>query len=88
MNSLKTLARRLCLWAMVWGWWFTIEGTAWAKKAVETSSTEKAGKPSYWVFPYFIVILCIALGMLVVCRTARRSERAKPQTYEELKTAD
>ncbi|HLA86052.1 MAG TPA: hypothetical protein VJL29_14770 [Thermoguttaceae bacterium] len=86
MSSLKAVSRRLGTWVMVWACWLAIQGAAWAGPPV-TTNTEKAG-PGSWVLPYVIVILCIALGMLVVCRTARRAERARPEKYEAVKTAD
>jgi len=86
MNCWKTALRGLWLLVAGWACWVATEGAAWAAGAGEPV-TEK-GSARDWVLPYFIVILCIALGMLVVCRTARRSERARPEKYEQLKTAD
>jgi uncharacterized membrane protein AbrB (regulator of aidB expression) len=85
MNWLKTAGKRLLLVATICGTWLAVVGTAWAAPAAKTEEKSTAG---YWVFPYFIVLLSIALGMLVVCRTARRSDRARPQSYEQLKTQD
>jgi hypothetical protein len=86
MNWLKTTGKRLLLAATLLGTWLAVTvGTAWALPPMQTEEKDKAGD---WVFPYFIVLLCIALGMLVVCRTARRSDRARPQQFEQLKTAD
>ncbi|MBN2216385.1 MAG: hypothetical protein JW719_03310, partial [Pirellulales bacterium] len=63
-----------------------VQATAWAAPHVEPT-TEKTSAGD-WVLSYFIVVLSIALGMLVVCRTSRRAERARPDKYEGLKTAD
>jgi hypothetical protein len=30
---------------------------------------------------YFVVILCIGLGLFLTVRSSRRRERAKPETY-------
>jgi len=87
MNLLKAAVRKLWFLVLVGGCSLAVEATAWAAKSHQQPVTEKS-TATYWVFPYFIVILCIALGMLVVCRPSRRSERARPQKYEDLKTAD
>ena len=87
MKSMKAILRTLYLGMMTWGCWAVIEGLAWARPATNKAKEEGSG-PGDWVLPYFIVVLCISLGMLIVCRTARRSDRAKPQKYEALKTAD
>ena len=38
-------------------------------------------KPSSWTLPYLLVIMAIGLGMLVVLRSSRRRDRARPETY-------
>jgi hypothetical protein len=85
MNLVTSVFRRLGLLTLACGSWLAVAGTVWAAPPIEPVSERNTA--GYWVFPYTIVILSIALGMLVVCRTARRSERARPQKYEELKTA-
>jgi hypothetical protein len=87
MSRLNIVLRRLYLAAIVFGTWFAVEGTVWAKKAAE--KTEDSGSsPTLWVISYALILLCIGLGMLVVCRSASRSDRTKPQQYEALKTND
>ena len=54
-------------------------------------AAESGGKSSggvAWVLPYAFVILCIGLGVFVVCRSARRKERAKPEQYEKVSLID
>ena len=46
------------------------------------SATESS---SAWVMAYMLVILVIALGMIVVCKSSGRRDRAKPETYGEPK---
>ena len=40
------------------------------------------------MMPYAFVVLCIGLGMFVVCRGARRKERARPEQYEKVSLID
>jgi hypothetical protein len=71
-------------WRTVWSAvtmlvvWLSVSGEAWAQPA---KKDEGAGGASY-VLPYFLVIFCVALGLLVALRSARRSDRAKPKEYE------
>ncbi|MBN1588180.1 MAG: hypothetical protein JW888_01560 [Pirellulales bacterium] len=83
MNVLKTVFRKLWLLTLVLGWWLTLDGLAWAKPA-KKAVVEESSNAGGWVFPYFLVVLSIGLGMLVVCRTSRRSDRARPEKYENL----
>ena len=83
MANLRSLFIRLATWTLALAIWASIHGAAWA------AEEEAAGgdKGTSWIKPYFIVVFCIALGMLVVCRSARRRERAKPQEYESSELA-
>jgi hypothetical protein len=38
---------------------------------------------STYVMAYFLVIFGVALGMLLVCRSSNRRERAKPEQFVE-----
>jgi heme/copper-type cytochrome/quinol oxidase subunit 2 len=38
-----------------------------------------------WVWAYMIVILMLALGMMAVCLSSKRRDRAKPEVYSEAK---
>ena len=49
-----------------------------APTATESSSS--------WVMAYMLVIMIIALGMIVVCKSSGRRDRAKPEVYAEAKT--
>ena len=46
------------------------------------SSTESS---SAWVMAYMMVVLVVALGLIVVCKSSGRRDRAKPETYGEPK---
>ncbi len=36
-----------------------------------------------WGFAYVLALLCVALGLLAVCRPSRRRERDRPEQYGE-----
>jgi hypothetical protein len=61
--------------------WLVAQGTALAQ--IPPKKAEPEG--GLYVAAYAIVILAIALGMLFVCRTAARRDRAKPEVYDEIK---
>jgi hypothetical protein len=62
---------------------------AWAQvnKPAAKEDTSMTGSGAY-VFSYMIFILGIVLGLLVVCRSANRRDRAKPEDYVESGLAD
>lgn len=55
--------------------WLANESAAYSQQA-----GGGGGKGAY-VLPYFVVILSVFLGMLVVCHGSRRRDRAKPEEY-------
>jgi hypothetical protein len=57
--------------------------------ARDTVGKSDSSGNSAWVWAYILVILGVALGMLVVCKSSGRRDRAKPEAYGEGKgTAD
>lgn len=66
--------------------WISIQGLALAAEASDSSGESSGGV--VWVVPYAFVILCVGLGMFIVCRTARRKERASPEQYEKISLID
>ena len=42
---------------------------------------------SAWVLAYFLVIMGIVGGLLFVCRSGGRRDRARPEQYGEAKVA-
>ncbi len=62
--------------------WVAGEAIVFGKDA-EESSTTGAGA---WVWAYMLVILIISLGLIVVCKSSGRRDRAKPEVYAEAKT--
>lgn len=61
--------------------WLAVHGTALAQGLPKK---EDNGGGSY-VFSYFLVILGVGLGMLLVCRASNRRDRARPESYDEAK---
>ncbi len=75
MNRLTRLWHSARLFVSAGTVWLALDGLALAEEKGSETST-----PPY-VGPYFIVILCLALGLMVVCNPARRKEKTKLQ-YE------
>jgi len=79
MSYLRSIGQTLKTLAAVAVCWTAVHRTALAQ------ASEKQGNQENWVFAYFLVIMGVALGMLVVCRSSRRKDRARPETYSESK---
>jgi SNF family Na+-dependent transporter len=61
--------------------WLAVQGMALAQGLPKK---EDNGGGSY-VLPYFLLILGVGLGMLLVCRASHRRDRARPESYDETK---
>lgn len=69
--------------------WFSIYGAALAapaNKAAEKSSSTTGG--GAYVMSYLMLVLSITLGMLFVCRSSNRRDRARPEVYGKSKADD
>ena len=53
--------------------------TVWAQEAAE----ESVGSGKDWALPYFLTIMGIGLGLLVVCHMSRRRDRPKQDQFAE-----
>jgi len=62
--------------------WVAVHGTT---LAASNEEKDKASGGGAWTMSYMLVVLGLALGMMLVCRTARRRDRAKPETYGDAK---
>ena len=78
MNRIRAIWHHILLAIVAVACWALSPGVAWAQEG-----TEGSGSYTSYTLSYMLVILCIALGMLVVCRSSRRREREKPQQYGE-----
>lgn len=85
MKRIESIWRKLKLATVAVAFWLAMYGHLFAK---EKKGEKPAESGPSWVFSYFVVLMAIGLGMLVVCRSSRRSERAKPKQYESLHTAE
>jgi len=61
--------------------WWTLPCVVWAQESGAAQPSQGGSKG--YVLPYFLVLMGIALGMLVVCNRSKRGERAKPEQYGE-----
>ena len=61
--------------------WASVAAVAWAKRGAPEVKEEGGS----FLLSYAMVVLGIGLGMLVICRSARRRERDKPELYGEKK---
>ena len=80
MNPPDPSWRKLNLLALAAVYWMTVHGAAWAQAA--EPADEGGGGAGSWLLPYALVVLCVGLGMLFVCRSAKRRARAKPEEYK------
>ena len=83
MNPSPSCLRKLTYSLLAVCCWISTQGLALAAE-----SSDSGGGGVAWVLPYAFVILCIGLGMFVVCRSARRKERARPEQYEKISLID
>jgi SNF family Na+-dependent transporter len=81
MKYLRLLGRGGKLVFFTTACWLVVHGTVLAQVPPKK---EETGGGSY-VLPYMLVLLGIGLGMLCVCRSSGRRDRAKPEQYEEAK---
>jgi hypothetical protein len=60
--------------------WLAVHGAALAQGMAPKKPENGGGS---YIVPYTLVIVGIGLGLLLVCRSSRRRDRAKPEQYEE-----
>jgi len=82
LRFLKHWLTATVCWVLTYGFAFAQHGAQPAAPA--KSSTTGTGA---YVMAYLLVILGIALGMLFVCRSSGRRDRARPEVYGETKVA-
>ncbi len=85
MRDWKTVLVKARIAALAMVGWLAVHGTALAQAGI--AKKEDNGGGSY-VLPYAIVLLGVGLGMLFVCRSSNRRERAKPEQYEAAKITE
>jgi hypothetical protein len=82
MKYLRLLLRGGRLVCFTTAGWLAAHGTVLAEAP---GKKEETGGGSY-VMAYMLVLLGIGLGLLSVCRSSGRRDRAKPEAYDEAKT--
>jgi hypothetical protein len=66
--------------------WFILYGTAWAQaQRGQIGKKEEAAAGPVYVIQYALVILCVGLGLFIVCRSSNRRDRARPELYDEVR---
>ena len=86
MNPSPSCLRKLNYSLLAVCCWISIQGLALAAEASDSGGESSGGVA--WVLPYAFVILCVGLGMFIVCRGARRRDRARPEQYEKISLID
>jgi hypothetical protein len=61
--------------------WLITHATALAQVATKPGPPRSINSMTY-VAAYFLVILGVGLGILFVCRSSNRRERARPEQFE------
>jgi hypothetical protein len=65
--------------------WLVTYGTLLAQpQQGPLAKKEEAAGPVY-VIQYALVILCVGLGLFIVCRSSNRRDRARPELYDEVR---
>ena len=86
MRCLRLLWRGGKAVALALACWMVLFGTALAQAQGKAKQPEKDTGDSVYVWSYGLVLLGIALGMLFVCRSSSRRDRARPEHYNETRT--
>lgn len=85
MNRFDQIWQKIKTVALLLAFWLAMQAEVLAAPAKKTGN-DSVGSQS-WVAPYALAMMAIGLGMLVVCRSTRRADRAKPKEYESLTDA-
>jgi len=84
MNRLRSIWQVLKVLVAAAAGWVAVHGVALAKETKEAEGDDGG----LWVASYALVLVVVGLGMLVVLRSARRRDRARPEQYGEKKALD
>ncbi len=68
--------------------WIAVYGVAFVQGAEGEGGGGGGGGAQAYVVPYALVLLCIGLGVFVICRSARRRDRPKGEEYKVSSLAD
>jgi heme/copper-type cytochrome/quinol oxidase subunit 2 len=87
MRYLRQIWRGARTASLVLAGWLAVHGAALAQGAPPAKPAAPQVGSGVYVFAYFLVILGVAFGMLAVCISSRRRDRARPEQYERGKVA-
>jgi hypothetical protein len=87
MNRRSPLFRIACLLILAIVAWTALSSVAFAQAAANSKASSGGGGPAY-LLPWALIVMCIGLGLLMVCRTSNRKSRAGPQQYERVSFLD
>ena len=86
MINIRTLLRKTvsagCLLSA------SLVGSTALAQATQTASNASTTGSGAYVFGYGLVMLGIVLGLLFVCRTSSRRDRARPEVYGQPKVIE
>ncbi len=82
MGNLRSISRTIQFATFIFVFWAAGAAQVFAKDAGPVSGAVGGGA---WVWAYMIVLLFVALGLIVVCKSSGRRNRAKPEVYTESK---
>jgi hypothetical protein len=83
MRNLLSIRRTVQSALLAVAVWMGCEAMVLAKDTPGGASTTEGG--GAWVVAYMIVLLVVSLGLIVVCKSSGRRDRAKPEVYSEAK---
>ncbi len=86
MESQRVVSKRVLQWGLasllatsfvLWSWGAGVTDGCLAQPPSEEMRESSGAPGSIYVLPYIVVILCIGLGIFVVCSPTRRRDRPK-----------
>jgi hypothetical protein len=83
MRNLRSICRIMQFVLLSAAAWMAGQSMVLAKDTPSTAVSNEGG--GAWVWAYMIVILVLSLGLIVVCKSSGRRDRAKPEVYAETK---
>ncbi len=81
MTRLRWIAKKMRLAALTVACWLAIYAPVLARAKPKEEEEDEGG--GMWVMSYGLVLLGIVLGMLVVCRSSRRRQRAQQEMFSD-----
>ena len=80
MTRLRWIANKMKLAALAVACWLAVYAPVLAQAKPKE---EEEGGGGRWVMSYGLVLMGVVLGMLVVCRSSRRRERAQQEMFSD-----